>query len=66
MDIDFEELDFRNTRLGELSLRRRKELTLGVQIFEVKLGDAFLMSSLFTAGDPACQHWTEGTGCRPD
>ena len=53
MDIDFEELDFRKTRLGELSLRRRKELTLGVQIFEVKLGDEFLMSSLFTEGEIA-------------
>jgi len=51
MDIDFEELDYRRTRLGELSLRRRKELTLGVQIFEVKLGDEFLMSSLFTEGE---------------
>lgn len=51
MDIDFEELDYRKTRLGELSLRRRKELTLGVQIFEVKLGEEFLMSSLFTEGE---------------
>ncbi len=48
MSRDFEELDFRATPLGELSLRRRRLLSLGgMEIFEVKLGDAFLMSSLF-------------------
>jgi spermidine synthase len=47
MSIDFEELDYRQTPLGELSLRRRKVLSLGVEVFEVKLGNAFLMSSLF-------------------
>ncbi len=49
----FEELDFRRTRIGDLSLRRRTELTLGVEVFEIKLGDEFLMSSLFTAGEVA-------------
>ncbi len=45
---DFEELDFQNTAMGELSLRRRRLRTLdGLEIFEVKLGNAFLMSSLF-------------------
>jgi spermidine synthase len=45
---DFEELDYRETPLGALSLRRRRILSLGGQeIFEVKLGEAFLMSSLF-------------------
>ncbi len=44
----FEELDCRQTRLGELSLRRRRLLQLdGKEIYEVKLGDDFLMSSLF-------------------
>ena len=48
MSGDFEELDFRQTRLGELILRRRRILSLGgLEVFEVKLGDAFLMSSLF-------------------
>jgi spermidine synthase len=48
MSRDFEELDFRPTPLGELTLRRRRVLSLGgVEVFEVKLGDAFLMSSLF-------------------
>jgi len=45
----FEELDYRQTPLGELSLRRRTILSLeNREVYEVKLGDAFLMSSLFT------------------
>ena len=44
----FEELDCQQTRLGELSLRRRHLMQLaGREIYEVKLGDHFLMSSLF-------------------
>jgi spermidine synthase len=49
----FEELDFRRTRIGDLSLRRRTELSLGIDVFEIKLGDEFLMSSLFTHGEIA-------------
>ena len=48
MSRDFEELDYRKTPLGELILRRRRIPTLGdLDVFEVKLGEAFLMSSLF-------------------
>ena len=48
MSRDFEELDYQKTPLGELILRRRRVLSLGgVEVYEVKLGDAFLMSSLF-------------------
>jgi spermidine synthase len=48
MSKDFEELDYQKTPLGELILRRRRMLSLGgLEIYEVKLGDAFLMSSLF-------------------
>ncbi|MEA3211641.1 MAG: arylsulfatase [Chthoniobacter sp.] len=48
MSRDFEELDYRQTPLGALSLRRRRILSLdGLEVFEVKLGEAFLMSSLF-------------------
>src|ERR1700683_2592405 len=48
MSTDFAELDYRQTPLGELILRRRRILALdGLEVFEVKLGDAFLMSSLF-------------------
>jgi spermidine synthase len=44
----FEELDFRETPIGDLILQRRRFLHLdGVEVYEVKLGDAFLMSSLF-------------------
>ena len=48
MSRDFEELDFRATPLGELTLRRRRVAALdGQEVFEVKLGDAYLMSSMF-------------------
>ncbi len=39
--------------MGELSLRRRREPTLDVDVFEVKLGEEFLMSSLFTVAEIA-------------
>jgi len=48
MNADFAELDYRRTPLGELTLRRRRILALdGLEVFEVKLGESFLMSSLF-------------------
>ena len=48
MSVNFEELDFRETRLGDLLLRRRRLLSLdGLEVFEIKLGDSYLMSSLF-------------------
>jgi spermidine synthase len=48
MSADFAELDCRETPLGQLILRRRRLLSLDrLEIFEVKLGDYFLMSSLF-------------------
>jgi len=46
-----EELDWRATPMGEISLRRRVEPSLGVDVFEVKLGQEFLMSSLFTVAE---------------
>jgi spermidine synthase len=49
----FEELDHRSTPLGEISLRRRLEPTVQTDVYEAKLGDEFLMSSLFTAGEIA-------------
>jgi spermidine synthase len=49
----FEELDYRPTPIGGLSLRRRRELSLDVDVLEIKLGDEFLMSSLFTASEVA-------------
>jgi hypothetical protein len=53
MSLNFEELDYRLTPIGGLILRRRRDLSLGVDIFEIKLGDEFLMSSLFTASEIA-------------
>ena len=53
MSLYFEELDYRPTPIGALSLRRRKELSLGVDVFEIKLGDEYLMSSLFTVSEIA-------------
>ena len=48
MEKLFEELDFRETPIGDLILQRRKYLQLdGQVVYEVKLGDAFLMSSMF-------------------
>jgi len=47
----FEELDWRQTPMGAISLRRRREPTLGVDVFEAKLDDDFLMSSLFTVAE---------------
>ena len=46
-----EELDWQATPMGEISLRRRIELTLGLEVYEVKLGEQFLMSSLFTVAE---------------
>lgn len=48
MSLNFEEIDFRSTPIGDLMLRRRRLLQLGgLDIYEVKLGEDFLMSSLF-------------------
>ncbi len=48
MSRDFAELDFRSTPLGDVSLRRRRVPALDdLEVFEVKLGQDFLMSSLF-------------------
>ena len=50
----FEELDYRKTPLGELILRRRLIPSLdNLEVFEVILGDAYLMSSLFTEVEQA-------------
>jgi spermidine synthase len=49
----FEELDWQQTRMGELTLRRRADPATGELIYEVKLGDEYLMSSLFTVAEEA-------------
>src|SRR5258708_24401124 len=48
MSLNFEELDFRPTPMGLLTLRRRRPPSSDIDIYEIKLGDEFLMSSQFT------------------
>ncbi|VGO20592.1 spermine/spermidine synthase domain-containing protein [Pontiella sulfatireligans] len=48
MSFLYEELDFRPTPIGDLMLRRRRMAQFGdTDIYEVKLGEDFLMTSLF-------------------
>ena len=50
----FEELDYRETPIGELILRRRVVLSLdNLEVHEVILGESFLMSSMFTEVEQA-------------
>lgn len=51
MSRRFEELAWSETPMGDLTLRRRLDPKLGVDVYEVKLGDEFLMSSLFTVAE---------------
>jgi spermidine synthase len=51
MSRSFEELDFRPTPMGVLSLRRRRRPMSEVDVYEIKLGDEYLMSSQFTAAE---------------
>jgi spermidine synthase len=53
MSLRFEEIDWQPTAMGDISLRRRRDPVSGGDVHEVKLGDEFLMSSLFTAGEVA-------------
>lgn len=51
MSARFEEIDWRETPIGAISLRRRTDPSLKVDVYEVKLDDEFLMSSLFTVAE---------------
>ena len=49
MQPRFEEIDYQSTPLGDVILRRRTMLTLdNLEVYEIMLGEDFLMSSLFT------------------
>jgi spermidine synthase len=52
----FEELDWQQTPMGEVSLRRRRDPVTGQDVFEVKLDDDFLMSSMFVDAEVALAH----------
>ncbi len=57
MGLGFEELDYQETPLGDISLRRRAEPRLGGKVlYEVKLNDEYLMSSLFTEAEEQLSH----------
>ena len=64
MSRAFEELDRRVTPMGEISLRRRLEPTLQIDVFEVILGDEHLMSSVFTVAEIAARRPGLGPGRR--
>jgi spermidine synthase len=49
--VRIEELGWGETEWGEISLRRRWDRITERDVFEVKLGDDFLMSSQFTVGE---------------
>ena len=51
--MTFEELDYRDTSIGELSLRRRWSPALAATVYEIKLGHEYLMTSYFTESERA-------------
>lgn len=54
MSLLFEEIDSQQSQLGEISLRKRRIPAFGERdIYEVKLGDEFLMSSMFVEAEEA-------------
>jgi len=54
MRLNFEELDYRRTALGELILQRRNAVEAdGREIYEVRLNGEYLMSTLFYDGEVA-------------
>ena len=62
MKPQFEELDSQDTHMGELSLRRRRiRLLNDKEVYEIKLGQEYLMSSLFHEAEVALADM--GLGC---
>ncbi|WP_396908197.1 spermidine synthase [Mycolicibacterium sp.] len=51
MSARFEELGWQQTPMGVISLRRRFDLTVRDDVYEIKLDDEYLMSSLFTVAE---------------
>jgi spermidine synthase len=48
VSLNYQEIDFQRTALGDLILRRRRLPSLGdLDVYEIKLGNDFLMTSLF-------------------
>ena len=51
--LPYEELDYANTPIGEISLRKRYDRFTQQWVHEVRLGDEYLMSSQFNASEIA-------------
>ncbi|CAA0127457.1 Polyamine aminopropyltransferase [Mycolicibacterium vanbaalenii] len=51
MGARFEELGWQQTPMGQISLRRRFDLSVRTDVYEVKLDDEYVMSSLFTVAE---------------
>ena len=51
MSRRIEELDWQQTPIGAISLRRRYDPLLKAEVYEIKLDDDFLMSSVFTVAE---------------
>ncbi|MEM9233208.1 MAG: spermidine synthase [Pseudomonadota bacterium] len=49
----FEEIDYCPTPIGALSLRRRQDPVLQKEVYEIKLGEEFLMSTAYTDSEVA-------------
>ncbi len=56
MSARFQELAWEETPIGTISLRQRHDPTVDADVFEVKLDDEYLMSSLFTAAEVELAH----------
>lgn len=61
----FREIDFRPTPMGDLILRERWDPIARQDLLEIKLGEEFLMSSLFTVSETALGTLAMGD-CRGD
>lgn len=51
MSARFEELGWQQTPMGVISLRRRFDPSVRADVYEVKLDDEFVMTSLFTVAE---------------
>lgn len=56
MSARYAELAWAATPMGEVSLRRRFDLTLKADVHEVRLGEEFLMSSAFVVAEEELAH----------
>ena len=56
MALRIEEIDWVETPIGVISLRRRYEPVVEHDVYEVKIDDEFLMSSLFTVVEQELAH----------